>query len=386
MFSTLTTKWLTLIPLTSKLQTSYDAIEHDPCDPLSPVRLFDEIVSSADEFHQRTYAIFITSEASGQLGEEGEVLPGDQRKCIGMVGLLGSVVPTGQMRGDEGDPWQFTWHLDIRITKESRRNGYALVACEAAMRSLAGSSESTILCSQDQPKLFAYFVAHVPQNNMAVKRVMTHLGLQRDGQIENWRGEKWHIMVEFMIKCLPDEQGIVRLHNVAPPTISNRWDHNSMPQPLVTNRLTLLPLDSRAELAYETVAKGADLGPFENLAPFRKHIAGEMYEDCRSYCIFRTSDPEGQPSATITSETQQGHCIGILCFLGQLKTPAGDTKNIPWLFGWQINTPIVSGVRKKKGSPKRALKAQLKFSSKGEEATHGLSTFTTNLTSQDFLA
>ncbi|KAI1269800.1 hypothetical protein F5Y18DRAFT_110532 [Xylariaceae sp. FL1019] len=363
MFSTLTTKRLTLVPLTSNMRTAYDAIEQDPHDPLSPVKSFDEIVSSADDIYRRTYAILLTSKTTGLLEQKGEGFLEDQRKCIGVVGLLGSIVPTGQMRGDEGEPWQFTWHLDIRITKDSRRNGYAREACEATMRSLAGSSESTILCSQDQPQLFVYFVAHVPRNDTAVTKLMTQLGLQRDGQIKNWRGEEWDIMVKFIMKPLPDRQGNVRLHNLAPPTISDRWDRSSMPEPLVTHRLTLLPVDTRAELAYKTVAKGADDGSFESLVPFHKLVAGEMHEDCRSYCIFRTSDLEGQPRATLTSETQQKDCIGILSFMGQLKTPHGDSRQIPWLFEWQMNITIVSGARKQgfaKESAEAAIEAFLR--------------------------
>jgi hypothetical protein len=114
-YPALVTERLTLLPLTSELQTAYREASDGSIVDAFTSKSFNDIVYSSRDQDRRSYVIFVTSQlpvSTSKLSSE------EQRLCVGVVSLIGYLVPTGRMRGDDIGPRQYEWQLYVYIRKE----------------------------------------------------------------------------------------------------------------------------------------------------------------------------------------------------------------------------------------------------------------------------
>jgi hypothetical protein len=114
-YPALVTKRLTLLPLTSELETAYRVVSDGASVDVFKSRSFNDIIYQRLYSDRRSYAIFVSSElpvSTSKLTSE------EQGRCAGIVSLIGHLVPIGRMRDDDIGPRQYEWQLDVYIREE----------------------------------------------------------------------------------------------------------------------------------------------------------------------------------------------------------------------------------------------------------------------------
>jgi hypothetical protein len=106
---------LTLLPLTSKLQTAYCAVFDGSIVDASKSKSFNDIVYSSTDQHRRSYVIFVTLQLPGSTSKLSSE---EQKLCVGVVSMIGYLVPIGRMRGDDVGPRQYEWQLYVYTRRE----------------------------------------------------------------------------------------------------------------------------------------------------------------------------------------------------------------------------------------------------------------------------
>jgi hypothetical protein len=112
----LVTRRLTLLPLNSELQTAYHVVSDGSIVDVFKSKSFNDIIYQHRYPYRRSYAIFVSSElpvSTSKLTSE------EQGRCVGVVSLIGYLVPIWRMRDDDIGPRQYIWQLNVYIRKET---------------------------------------------------------------------------------------------------------------------------------------------------------------------------------------------------------------------------------------------------------------------------
>jgi hypothetical protein len=397
---------LTLLPLTSELRTAYGAAFEGSIVDSCMSKSFNDIIYSSIKQYRRSYVIFVTSQlpvSTSKLSSE------EQRLCVGVVSLIGYLVPAGRMRDDDIGPRQYEWQLYVYIRKEvyvtcsvrvtkcrkliecfSRQLGYAREACRAAMQSLAEAELEYIKASKDHDLTHepvngrdVRFTATMPENDTAAKSLTGQLAFQEVGYSTDGRHTSI-IKAKSLSRCRLNAQGVYE--NVSPADLAvvsrpDPWDRYWEPRPVVADRVVLLPMTSADQTAYEAATSTLQRTvssrsletlptPSDSKTDLRLIVFSDALQDQRSYGIFKLVDLVGLPSDMKTNEDQKRKCIGLVTLAGRLGPPPSSPENGGLRrFNWELDVTIIPSERKQgygKESAKAAIKALLEEGA-GEE-------------------
>jgi hypothetical protein len=135
-----------LLPMTSADQTAFEAVTSasqrtgfarflgtSAVPPISKTDL--HLIVFSDEFQdRRSYGIFKLTDLVG-LPSDMKATEDQQRKCIGLVTLIGQLEPLSSSPENVG-PRRFNWELEVTMIPSNRKQGYGNESSRAAIKAL----------------------------------------------------------------------------------------------------------------------------------------------------------------------------------------------------------------------------------------------------------
>jgi hypothetical protein len=219
------------------------------------------------------------------------------------------------------------------------------------------------------------FTAIIPEHDTAAQRLTGQLGFKEVGYSTDGAGTSI-MKSKPVVRYLPNSQGIygyVRAVDLlpVPKPRSDPWDHYWEPNPVVADRVALLPMTSANQTAYEAVISASQRTIFSRFlgishTPSKPNtdlhliVRSDAFQDRRSYGVYRLVDLVGLTSDMKPTEDQQKKCIGLITLKGGPVLPSSNAENGGLRrFNWEIDVTIIPSERKQ-GYGKESAEAAIK--------------------------